>query len=122
MSGLPSTVQLQDMFAPIFALIDSAGEDIVVRENTGPGVWADHPAIKAKPSAFRPEDIVAGSTLEQGDFKLIVRANTFPVARRLEQKDRITWRGRDWAVTEDDHGAQYSIGGVVYARVLQVRG
>ena len=118
---LPSTGQLQNWFAPIFELIDSAGEPVVIKENIGAGQWTTHTAVKGKPNPVKIEDLVPGSLARQGDFKIIIRANVFPVARRLENKDRITFRGRDWAVLDDDAN-QYAIGGVVYARVLHVRG
>lgn len=118
---LPTTAQLQNWFAPIFGLIDSAGEPIIIRENIGSGQWTSHPAVNGKPNAIKVEDIITGSLARQGDFKIIIRSNVFPVARRLENKDRVTFRGRDWAVIDDDAN-QYSIGGVCYARVLHVRG
>jgi len=118
--ALPTTAWLQEKFAPIYGLIDSAGEPVVIRENND-GVFTDHAAIKAKPNPVKLEDLVDGSTAKQGDFFLICRANSFPVARRLEQKDRVRFRGRDHAVINDDAN-QHSIGGVVYARVLHVRG
>jgi len=120
--SFPSTAQLQSIFAPIFELIDSSGEDIIVREYidaSNPVV--DHEPIKAKPNPIRTQDLVEGSLAKQGDMFLIARAEVFPVARRLDQRDRIYFRGRDWAIINDDAN-QYSIGGVVYARVLHVRG
>lgn len=122
MAGIPTTGELQSYFAPLFELIDSAGEDIVIKENTAPGVFTDHPTRKAKPYPYRVEELIPGSTVKQGDNRLIVRALNWPVARRLEQKDRILWRGREYSVISDDAGAQFSIGGVIYARILQVRG
>lgn len=115
------TAFLQATFAPIFELIDAAGEDIVIRENTAIGVWTDHPPIKAKPNPIRITDLIPGSIVRIGDFLLLVRAENFPVARLLENKDRITFRGRDYGVINDDPH-QYSIGGHTYVRVLLVRG
>lgn len=118
----PSTAQLQAIFSPIFELIDSAGEDIIIREYidaNNPVV--DHLPIKAKPNPIRTIDLIEGSLAKQGDLFLIVRAEAFPVARRLDQRDRVYFRGRDWSIINDDAN-QYSIGGVVYARVLHVRG
>jgi hypothetical protein len=119
--ALPTTAQLQAAFAPIFALIDSAGEPVVIREYMSPGAYTEHPPINAKAKPVKLEDLVEGSLAKQGDFFLIVRANAFPVARKLEQRDRVTFRGRDYAVINDDAN-QYSIGGNSYARVLHVRG
>jgi hypothetical protein len=118
---LPTTSFLKATFAPIFELIDAAGEDVVIRENTAPNTFTNHPAVKAKPKPMTMEDLKDGSPAKQGDLFLIVRADAFPVARRLEQKDRVHFRGRDYAVINDDAN-QYSIGGTVYARVLHVRG
>ena len=119
--NMPTTGWLQQTFAPIYELIDSAGEDIVIRENDGTGNYTDHNPIKAKPNPLKLEDLVGGSTAKQGDFFLICRAETFPVARSLEQKDRVRFRGRDYSIINDDAN-QHSIGGVVYARILHVRG
>lgn len=118
---IPSTAQLQAYFAPLFEFIDSAGEDIVIHENIGAGQWTAHNPVKARANAVKIEEIIPGSLVRQGDFRLIVRAESFPVSRRLENKDRVTFRGRDYGVIDDDPN-QYSIGGVVYARVLFVRG
>lgn len=119
MAGLPTTAQLQAMFAPIFELIDSAGEDVVIKEGNGNGGFTSYPPIKARPVAMKTDDLVGQA--QQGDFFLIVRANAFPVAQRLERKDRVSFRGRDHAVINDDAN-QYSIGGICYARKLHVRG
>jgi hypothetical protein len=120
--NMPSTAWLQATFAPIFELIDSSGEDIIVREFVAVGTpLTDHLPIKAKPNPARVQDLIEGSLAKQGDQFLIARAESFPVARRLDQRDRIFFRGRDWAVMDDDSN-QYSIGGTVYARVLHVRG
>jgi len=115
------TAFLQAQFAPIFELIDAAGEDIVIRENIAIGQWTAHDPVKAKPNPIRITDLIPGSLVKIGDFLLIVRAENFPVARPLENKDRVTFRGRDYGVINDDAN-QYSIGGVCYARVLLVRG
>lgn len=119
--NLPSAAELQAMFAPVYQLIDVAGEDVVIRENDGAGNYTDHPAIKAKPRPVDLKDIAAGTTARQGDFYLICRGDRFPVARPLQQKDRVLFRGRQLAIINDDEN-QHSIGGVVYARVLHVRG
>ena len=119
--ALPTTGFLQNTFAPIFELIDAAGELVTIRENDGTGNYTDHAPIKGKPKALRPEELIQGSIAKQGDFYLICRADRFPVARRLETKDRVRFRGRDYSVLNDDSN-QYSIGGVVYARVLHLRG
>lgn len=121
MAGIPTTAQLQALFAPIFELIDSAGEDVVIKEADGSGGFIPHPPIKARPVAMKTDDLGTTSFAKQGDFFLIIRADPFPVSRRLEQKDRVTFRGRDHAVINDDAN-QYSIGGTVYARKLHVRG
>lgn len=119
---IPNTAQLQAYFAPLFDFIDQAGEDIIIKEFTSTSTPPiEYPAIKAKPNPLKLEDLVDGSQAKQGDFFLICRANSFPVARKLEQKDRVYFRGRDHAVINDDAN-QYAIGGVVYARVLHVRG
>jgi hypothetical protein len=118
---LPSTLQLQQMFAPIFELIDAAGEEVIIKESRGVGDLFPHPPLKGKPMPMRPEDIVAGGIAKEGDFFIVVRADKFPVARRLEQKDRVRFDGRDYAVINDDHN-QYRIGGVTYARKLHLRG
>lgn len=118
---LPTTAQLQAMFAPIFGLIDSAGEDVVVIQVETGNLPVYHNPIKARPVAMTTEDLISQTFAKQGDFFLICRANPFPVARRLEQRDRVRFRGRDFAIINDDSN-QYSIGGICYARKLHVRG
>jgi hypothetical protein len=119
--SMPSTAQLQAMFLPLLDLIDSVGEAITIRESTAPGQFTDHPPLRAKAQPFKAEELLAGSAAKQGDFKLLCRANRFPVSRHLEQKDRVVFRGREYAVMNDDAN-QYSIGGQVLVRVLHVRG
>jgi hypothetical protein len=120
--ALVTTPFLQATFAPIFDLIDAAGEDVIIREHVGQSQpLVDHTVIRGKAQPFRSEDIMDGSTVKQGDFKVICRASSFPVARKLEQKDRVRLRGHDYSVINDDSN-QYAIGGVVYARVLHLRG
>lgn len=112
----------QEMSKAYQRVFDATGEHITVKINTEPGVWESHGPLLARPSALRPEDIAAGSTLKQGDMKFIVLALTFPVQRRLEQKDRITWRGRDYAVISDDFGSTRSTSGNTLAREILARG
>jgi hypothetical protein len=119
--ALPTTAWLQANFAPIYALIDSVGTTVIIRENTAPGAWSDHGPIKAKINPVKMEDLIQGSSVKQGDMFVIVKADSFPVARQLEQKDRIRIDGRDYSVINDDRH-QHRIGDKTYARVIHVRG
>ena len=119
--NFPSSAKLTGMFNQVIDLINVSGEDVVIRERTAAGAYTDHPAIKARATAMRMEDLIAGSPAKQGDLYLICDARKFPVARRLAQGDRVTFRGRDYAVINDD-ADQYSVAGTVLARKLHVRG
>jgi hypothetical protein len=121
MITVPPTEQLQYWFSMLFGLLDNSGEDVVIRENDGQGNYIDHAPIRAKPNQIKMVDIMPGSLAQQGDIFLICNADSFPVARRLEQKDRVTFRDRDYAIINDDAN-QYSVGGKVLGRVLHIRG
>jgi hypothetical protein len=112
----------QEMSKAYQRVFNAVGENITVRENTAPGTWTDHGPILSRATALRPEDIQAGSTLKQGDLKFVVLALTFPVSRRLEQKDRIRWRGRDYGVVSDDFASTRSTSGNPLAREIVARG
>lgn len=119
--NLPTTADLQAKFREAYALIDVVGDEVTLRLRQDDGSYTDV-ALKAKVSQLKPQDIIAGSTAQVGDLRAIVNAASIPAGmRRLERKDRMLWRGREYAVLEYDD-ATASIGADVLAVNIFVRG
>lgn len=117
----PPQGDIQAWFRDAYGLLLAVAEDIVLRYRQEDLTFTEIQA-KAKPSELVLTDIVAGSSARIGDVKLIVHASSIPPGtRRMEQKDRVLWRGREYAVVQYDH-ATPSIGGEPMAITIIVRG
>lgn len=127
MPAMPSTAWLQQKFrAAHQMLIGAVGDDVtlLLRNDTavGPGYYIPHGPLKAKVSELRMQDIVAGSSARIGDVRVILEASAIPAGlRRLEEKDRVLWRGRQYGVVQYDDATD-SIGAQVMAVNIIVRG
>lgn len=104
-----------------YAEIDKLGDPVVVHERTPTG-FADHGGLFAFVRTYRSEQVIPGGPIEQGDFLATFNAATWPAAmRRLGQGDRVTWRGQQFAVMNQDDATR-SFGGEVFGIDLQLRG
>jgi hypothetical protein len=101
-------------------LIEFCGEEVVVRQKQGAG-FVDLDPIPAKVSAYRVQDLIPGASARIGDLVAIVmRDDLPPELTRLESKDRVTWRGRDYAVMNYDDATSSLAGqGVVVTMLLR---
>lgn len=95
-------------------------EDVTIMLNNGVG-FDSHPA-KAVVRGYKEEDLVPGSSIQQGDMKLMIAADRYPVAinRPLERKDRIVVNGRACGVVHFDPNSR-NIGGVPIMYEIAVR-
>jgi len=117
----PATEQLQNQFRAAYEMIETVGEFVVLRYRLDDGGY-DDAMVKGKVSELRLVDIVAGSTARVGDLRVILHAKSIPLgARKMESKDRVNWRGREYAVVQYDN-ATASIGGEVFGVSIIVRG
>ena len=120
--GIPTPEQYRAMFRPMHAMIDSVGEPVTIRVRNAAGTYDDHGPIMAKMSAFRADEIIPGGPAKLGDVRAIVRAGALPPGlRRLENKDRVSWKGRDYAVTNWDDSS-HAVGGETMAVEIWIRG
>lgn len=121
--AIPTPAQYAAMYRPLFALIDSVGDavDVIVRQTDG-SFAAPIPA-KAKVSSYAMAELIGGAPAKQGDFRAIIRATPelAAIGRRLEVRDRIKWKGREYAVQNWDD-ATHAVGGEVMAYEAQLRG
>lgn len=102
--------------------IDVIGEPVGVWEAT-PAGFVKHGPAAAIVSAYLASELVPGGPIEAGDWRCLINGPSFAalgIGRRLEKRDRVEWRGRQYAVVNfnDTRGA----GGVVFAVELQLRG
>ena len=119
---LPDPVKLRDDFRAAYALIDLVGDCVTVEMRNKAGGYDPPFTIKAKVSGFKLEELIAGGPARQGDLRAIARASALPAGmRRLEAKDRVTWRGRPMAVLNYDD-ATHALGGEVLGVELWLRG
>lgn len=77
-------------------------EDVTIMVNNGAGF--DSHTAKAVVRGYKETDLVAGSSIQQGDMKLLIAADRYPVAitRPLERKDRIVVNGKHCGVIHFD--------------------
>jgi hypothetical protein len=114
-------INLADIKRAYLDALQTVGEQVVLREQTAPGVYTDHP-VRALVRAYKASEIVPGGSLELGDLSVIVLREDYPLGtRRLERKDRIALRGREYAVVNYDDASR-SVNGIVYAVDVLVRG
>lgn len=81
--------------------LDTVGEPVVLRRRTGEATFDDLPAV-GMVKTMRLQDLVPGGPAQLGDFVLILLKRNLPAGYRLERKDRVTVRGRDYAVVNWD--------------------
>lgn len=116
---------VHDTAAAAYAEIDVLGEAVMLHERAAaaPGGFIDHGPIKAFVAAFRREDLIPGGPIEQGDLRATFNRASWPAAltRRLQQGDRVTWRGDLYAVMNQDDATR-SAAGQQYGVDLQLRG
>jgi hypothetical protein len=101
-------------------LVEFCGETVTIRQRSGAG-YVDLKPIPAKVSAYRIQDIIPGASARIGDLIAIVLREDLPLdLPRLEQRDRVTWRGRDYAVLNYDDATSSLAGqGVVVTMLLR---
>jgi hypothetical protein len=87
------------------------------------GGFREYPGVLAKFQSLNERDLVAGTTLRQGDVKMVISSTHWPadVPVRLELKDRIKFDGRSHAVIHCDPYARM-IGEHRIATEVMVRG
>lgn len=97
------------------------GRAVTIRVNTGSG-YTDY-ASRAVFGSLTERDLVAGSSMRQGDIKLIVSSTHWPsgAPMKLQSKDRIRFDGRDHSVVHCDPYARM-IGEHRVATEVTVRG
>jgi hypothetical protein len=119
---LPNPKKLAAQFRETYALIDTVGDDLTLELRNSAGGYDPPFTVKAKVSGFKLTDLVAGSSVRQGDLRAIIRSAALPAGmRRLEQKDRATWAGRPHAILNYDI-ATHAFAGEVMAVELWLRG
>jgi hypothetical protein len=121
--SLPSTSWIQERFRSAYSLMIAAvGDDVTLMLRNAGGTFDNVGPLKAKVSELRLQDIVVGSTARVGDLRVILLAGSIPAGqRRMESKDRVLWRAREYAVVQYDD-ATASIGAEVMAVNIIVRG
>lgn len=103
--------------------IDEAGEPVTIWEAT-PAGFVKHSGVNAMLSAYRRSEMVPGGPVEDGDVRALVYWPSYAalgIGRRLERKDRVEWRGRQYAVMQFDD-ATHAAAGAIFAVELQLRG
>ena len=79
-------------------LIGANHQQVTLKVNNGAG-FDEYPGVKANVSYWRETDLIPGSSVEVGDLKLIILAETVPDAvGDLEQRDRVEIGGENYAV------------------------
>lgn len=120
--NFPTTIDVQAKFREAYELIDVVGDEVTLMLRNDAGTYDIVGPLKAKVSELRMQDIVIGSTARVGDLRAILRAQSIPPGqRRLESKDRVQWRGRQYGVVQYDD-ATASIGAEVLAVGIILRG
>ncbi len=118
----PSPEQLRADGAGVYAGLDQVGDPIEIIVRNDDGTYATPVPAVAKVSQFRLDELIAGSPARQGDVKALLRATWIPAGqRRLEQRDRVQWRGKPYSVINYDD-ATHAVAGTVFAIVLWLRG
>jgi hypothetical protein len=97
------------------------GRVVTIKINTGTG-FTDY-CSRAVFGSLTERDLVPGSTIRQGDIKLIISSTNWPegVPMRLETRDRIEFDGRSHSVIHCDPYARM-IGDKRIATEVTVRG
>lgn len=97
------------------------GREVTIKTNTGTG-FSDHPS-RAVFGSLTERDLVSGSTIRQGDIRLIISSTNWPsgVADILGPSDRVEFDGKDHSVVACDPYARM-IGEHRIATELVVRG
>lgn len=118
-----STPALQSAFRWAHELlINAVADEVTLLVRNDAGTFDNVGPLRAKVSELRMQDIVAGSTARTGDLRVILLASSVPVGqRRLEEKDRVLWRAREYGVIQYDDATD-SIGAQVMAVTIIVRG
>ncbi len=77
-------------------------QDITLQVNNGTD-FDEYPGVRAHVSKWQERDLVPGSSIELGDTRLIIRAETLPAGLRpLEKKDRVYIDGKLYGVIHWD--------------------
>ena len=119
---VPTGDELRAAFRPLHALIDSAGEPVTLLVRNAAGAFDPVGPVQAKLGGFQAQEIIPGGPAKLGDIRLIVRAGALPAGlRRLESKDRVQLRGRDYAIVNWDD-TTHAVGGEVMAIEIWARG
>lgn len=119
---LPTTTQLQSWFHQAYQLLGVVADEVTLRYRESGNTWSEVGPIKGKVSALKLSEIVAGSTARVGDLRVILDTMAIPAGqRRMELKDRVLWRGREYAVVDYDD-ATASIGADQFAVWIIIRG
>lgn len=121
MAGIPTAAQAIAWGRKSYALIDEIGEDVMIVEATAGGP-VQHGPVKMRPARYSTEELIPGGPVMLGDIRGIFNAASFPaIGRRLERKDRIRWRGRDYAVVQYDDVTRTQAGELLGIEI-QLRG
>lgn len=124
MAGLPmpDPAVLRAQFELAYELIDVVGDPVNIILRNDDGTYADPVAAMAKVSQFKVDELITGSPARQGDLRAILRATSIPPGqRRLEQRDRVQWKGKSYSVMNYDD-ATHAVAGAVMAVELWLRG
>lgn len=118
-----NTANIQAAFRSAYeVLITAVADEVTLRLRSDAGTYTDVGPIKAKVAELRLSEIVPGSAAQVGDLRAILLAQSIPAdQRRMEMKDRVLWRGREYAVIQYDD-ASASIGAEVMAVNIILRG
>lgn len=105
-----------------YAELETLGEDVMLHERSASG-FIEHGPLKAFVANYRAQDLIPGGPIEQGDLRATFNRATWPAAlsRPLARGDRVTWRGRIYAVINQDDATR-SAGGIQFGVDLQLRG
>ena len=118
----PSDAQLVADGMASYAGLDVVGDPIEIILRLDDGSYAPPVPAIAQVSQFRINELFDGSPARQGDFKALLRATWIPAGqRRLEQRDRVQWRGKPYSVINYDD-ATHAVAGTVFAIILWLRG
>jgi hypothetical protein len=118
----PSDAQLIADGMASYAGLDVVGDPIEIILRNDDGTYAAPVNAVAKVSQFRLDELFDGSPARQGDVKALLRATWIPAGqRRLEQRDRVQWRGKPYSVINYDD-ATHAVAGTVLGVMLWLRG
>jgi hypothetical protein len=123
MLPMPSQEALKAQFRDSYRLIEAVGEPVIVEVRAPDGSFEEFGPVAAKVANFAATDILQNAVLRQGDLKAILHGAGWLALGlpKLEQTDRVRYRGRAYSVLRFDD-ASHSIGGEVFAVELVLRG